>query len=156
MIAAMAENRVIGRDNQLPWHLPADLAHFKRLTLGHTLIMGRRTYESIGRPLPQRRSIVVSRNPTFTAPGVEVASSLDAALQLAAGDAEVFVIGGAELFRLAWPRAQRLYLTRVHAEVPGDTFLPELDAGWQLVDEELRPADEKNPYDLSFQTYQRP
>ncbi len=139
IIAAMAENGVIGRDGQLPWHLKADLQRFKRLTMGHTIIMGRKTWESIGRPLPGRRMVVVTRQNGYQAEGVQVAASLDDALALArlAGDEEAFIIGGAEIYRLALPLADRLYLTRVLAPVEGDTTFPEFDAShWRLVESE--------------------
>lgn len=155
LILAMADNRVIGRDNELPWHLPADLRRFKKLTVGHAIVMGRRTWESIGRPLPRRRSIVVSRDPSYRAPGAEVAGSLEEALDLAADDDEVFVIGGAAVFAAALPRADRLYLTRVHAEVPGDVRCPPLGGGWQLVEEERHEADERHVYPFTFQVYER-
>ncbi len=157
LVFAMAENRVIGRDGALPWRLPADFRHFKRLTTGHTLIMGRKTFESIGRPLPGRRSVVLSRRPGYRPEGVEVAGGLEAALALAAGEEEVFVIGGAALFAEALPRARRVYLTLVHGEVDGDVQAPPLDpAAWRLVEERRRPADERHPWDLSFRTYERP
>ena len=156
LILAMAENRVIGRDNDLPWRLPADLKRFKRLTLDHTIVMGRKTFESLPKLLPRRRSIVVSRNPSYRAEGAEVAGSLDEALALADGEAEVFVIGGAALFAEALPRASRLYLTRVHAEVDGDVRCPPLDEGsWQLVEEERHDADERHAYDFTFQVFER-
>lgn len=156
LILAMAENRVIGRGNDLPWHLPADLKRFKALTLDHAIVMGRRTFESIGRPLPRRRSIVISRDPAYAADGVEVAHSLDEALQLAAGDDEVFVIGGAAVFAAALPRADRLYLTRVHAEAEGDVTCPPLDDGsWKLLSEERHEADERHAYPFTFQVYER-
>jgi dihydrofolate reductase len=132
LVAALARNRVIGAGNRMPWHLPQDLRRFKRLTMGAPVIMGRKTYESIleqtGRPLPGRRNIVVTRQPGAQWDGCEVAGSLDAALAAAHTAPEVFVIGGAELYRLALPRADRLYLTLLDAEYPGDTLVPEFDA----------------------------
>lgn len=165
ILVAVAENRVIGRDGQLPWHLPADLKLFKRLTVGHTVIMGRKTHESIverlGKPLPKRRSLVLSRDPAYRPSGVEVATSLDQALELAAGEEEatpegaereVFVIGGAAVFAEALARADRLYLTRVHAEVDGDVLFPEIDAkAWRLISEERHEADKRHAYPFSFQ-----
>ncbi|GBD31738.1 Dihydrofolate reductase type 3 [bacterium HR33] len=152
----MAENRVIGRSNGLPWHLPADLRRFKELTMGHTVIMGRRTFESIGRLLPGRRLVVLTRNASYSHPGIEVAGSLDEALELAREDPEVFVAGGGEIFRLALPRLDRVYLTVVHAAVEGDTTFPELAAGeWRLVEDVRHSADERNPYDYSFRLYRR-
>lgn len=156
IIAARTERGVIGKDNALPWHLPADLKRFKTITTGHTIIMGRKTFESIGRPLPNRRSIVVSRARRFHAEGVDVVASLDRALDLAREEEEVFVIGGAELFREALPRADRLYLTVVHADVEGDTFFPAVTARhWTLLKSEHRAADGANSYDLSFEVYER-
>lgn len=124
IIVAMAENRVIGQNGQLPWDLPEDLQRFKRLTMGHTLVMGRRTFESIGKPLPGRRTIVVSRNPGYVAPGCDVVSSLDAALELAAPAEEVFICGGAEIYQQALPVAGRIYLTEVDSVIDGDTSFP--------------------------------
>ncbi len=156
LIVAMAENRVIGQDGDLPWHLPADLKRFKRLTVGHTLLMGRKTFESIGRPLPKRRSIVLSRNPDYQAPGAEVTTSLPRALELAAGDDEVFVIGGARVFEEALGAADRLHLTRVHAEVEGDVKLPEFDRGeWRLISEERHEADDRHAFPFTFEVYER-
>jgi dihydrofolate reductase len=132
LVAALARNRVIGAGNRLPWHLPEDLRRFKRLTMGAPVIMGRKTHESIGKALPGRRNIVVTRQPDARFAGCEVAGSLDAALALAGDVPEVFVIGGAELYRLALPRADRLYLTLIDADYDGDTFFPDFDpADWR-------------------------
>ncbi len=151
IIVAMAKNRVIGRDNQLPWHLPADLRHFKQTTMGHPIIMGRKTYESIGRPLPGRQNIVITRNPDFQAEGCLVVHSLQEALAAVPEAEEVFIIGGASLYREALPLADRIYLTLVDAEVEGDTFFPELDASeWQEVRRETFAPDEKNPFGYAF------
>jgi len=158
IIAAVAENGVVGRGGRLPWHLAADLRRFKQLTMGHTVIMGRKTWESIGRPLPGRQMVVVSRQDGYRAEGVDVASNLDAAIDVAttAGDDEAFVIGGAEIYRLALPHADRLYLTRVHAKIEGDTVFPEFDPGdWRLVESERRPADEANDFPICFERYER-
>lgn len=152
---AASDNDVIGRDNALPWHLPADLAQFKRLTLGKPILMGRRTFESIGRPLPGRRNLVMSRS-GFSAPGVETVRSVEEALQLVAGEPELANIGGAEVFRIALPRTDRVYLTRVHATVEGDTYLPPLPASeWREVAREERAADERNPWPMTFLTLDR-
>jgi dihydrofolate reductase len=133
LVAARARNGAIGRDNALPWHLPEDLQHFKATTLGHPIVMGRRTFESIGRPLPGRRTLVVSRDPAWAHPGCERAGSLDEAIDLCAGSPEVFVVGGAQLYAAAMPRADRLILTEVDIEVPGDAFFPTPDpARWRL------------------------
>lgn len=155
IIAAIADNGVIGRDNTLPWHLPDDLKWFKRHTLDHTVIMGRHTYESIGRPLPRRRFIVVSRNPAFAAHGVVAAPSLAAALA-AAGQDDIFIIGGAALFREALPLADRLYITRIHADVAGDVHFPDLDIEeWIMVSSEPHAADERHAYAFSFEILDR-
>lgn len=136
LIAAVAENGVIGRAGGLPWHLPEDLRHFRRVTTGHAIIMGRRTWESIGRPLPKRRNIVVSRRLAEAPPGVELARDLDEALRMARQtDREPIVIGGAALYAAALPRATRLYLTEVHRRVEGDTYFPAFDRGeWREVE----------------------
>ncbi|MGL5556181.1 MAG: type 3 dihydrofolate reductase [Aeromonas veronii] len=158
MIAAMAHDRVIGKDNQMPWHLPADLAHFKRVTFGKPVLMGRKTFESIGRPLPGRRNLVISRNPDYQAEGIEVVGSVEAALALLAGSSveELMVIGGGHLYAEMLPSADCLYLTRIDLAVEGDTRFPAFDDGqWQRVDCESHPADEKNPHPYSFETWQR-
>jgi len=156
LVAAMAENRVIGKGGSLPWHLPKDLQHFKRLTVDHTVIMGRKTFADLKHPLANRRNVVISRDPDFHPRGVTVVPSLEEALALAATEREVFVIGGGEIFRLALARADRLYLTVVHAEIPGDTFFPPLDqAAWALEEEERHAADDKHAYSISFRRYRR-
>lgn len=144
LIAARARNGVIGLDNRMLWHLPEDLAYFKRVTLGKPVVMGRKTFESIGRPLPGRLNIVVTRNPDWQAAGVQVAHSLDAALALAAAAApeEIMLIGGAELYRQALPQADVLYLTEIDAEFAGDAFFPEVDlARWRIDREEAGQRD---------------
>jgi dihydrofolate reductase len=152
----MAENRVIGRDNRLPWRLPADLAHFKRVTMGKPVIMGRRTYESIGRPLPGRHNIVVSRNLALTLCDCTVVGSPAAALAAAAGCAEALVIGGAALYRFFLPQCERIYLTLVHARPEGDTRFPAFEeTAWQELSREHHPADERNQYDYSFIVLER-
>ncbi|MGL6549449.1 type 3 dihydrofolate reductase [Aeromonas hydrophila] len=158
MIAAMAHDRVIGLDNQMPWHLPADLAHFKRVTLGKPVLMGRKTFESIGRPLPGRRNLVISRNPDYRADGVEVIDSVEAALALLTGSdvAELMVIGGGHLYGQLLPRADRLYLTRIDLAVEGDTRFPAFDEGdWLCIEREPHQPDEKNPHSYCFETWQR-
>jgi len=156
LLVAMSDDDVIGRDKALPWHLPRDLQWFKRLTTGHAIIMGRATYESIGRPLPNRRNIVLSQNPTFQPDGVEVVSTLDAALALVQEDPEVFVVGGAAIYGLALPRAQRMYLTRVHASIDGDVRFPEWRPDeWRLVWEEAHEADAGHAYPFTFQQLDR-
>lgn len=152
----MAENGVIGRANTLPWHLPNDLKRFKALTTGHAILMGRRTFESIGRVLPDRRSIVITRNPEFQAPGAELAHSLDEALAMTEGEDEVFVVGGAELYRAALPRAGRLYLTMVHATVEGDVRFPAwAPSNWRLVEFVRYGKDERHEFPYSFRRYDR-
>jgi dihydrofolate reductase len=158
LIVAAAENGVIGRNNELPWRLSADLQRFKALTMGHAIIMGRRTYESIGRPLPGRRTIIITRQAEYIAPGAEVVRGLEEALALAKSknESEAFVIGGAAIFSLAAPLAERLYLTRVHAEVPGDVHFPAVDpAAWRLLESQPHAADAKNEYAFTFQRYER-
>ncbi|WFO50619.1 type 3 dihydrofolate reductase [Aeromonas veronii] len=158
MIAAMAHDRVIGKDNQMPWHLPADLAHFKRVTLGKPVLMGRKTFESIGRPLPGRRNLVISRNPGYQAEGIEVVGSVEAALALLTGSSveELMVIGGGHLYAEMLPSADCLYLTQIDLAVEGDTRFPAFDDGqWQRIACESHPADEKNPHHYSFETWQR-
>jgi dihydrofolate reductase len=156
LVAAVAENGVIGRDGTLPWRLPADLRFFKRLTTGHAIIMGRRTWDEIRRPLPDRRNIVITRNPDADFPGAEPAPDLAAALALAAGDPEVFVIGGGEIFREALRMADRMYLTEVHAVVEGDTWFPAWDpTQWQVVAEDRHEADERHPYAFTIRQYAR-
>lgn len=151
LVVAHTENRVIGKDGGMPWHLPADLAHFKAVTMGKPMIMGRRTFDSIGKALPGRRSIVLTRDRAWSAPGVEVAHSIDDALARCAGEPEVAVIGGGDLFREMLPRATRIHQTVIDADLDGDTYFPELDPReWHEVRCESRPADERNPYALTF------
>lgn len=155
LVVAVAANSVIGKNNQLPWHLPADLKHFKQLTTGHAVFMGRKTYDSIGKPLPNRRNIVISRS-IKTLAGCEVAASLEAALQLCSNENEVFVIGGAEIFREALSMATRIELTRIHQEIDGDTFFTEPDPKiWEETAREDFSPDEKNLLSYSFITLKR-
>ncbi|MEE9561721.1 MAG: dihydrofolate reductase [Thermoanaerobaculia bacterium] len=158
IIVAVAENGVIGRDNDLPWYLPADLERFKQLTMGHHLLMGRKTFEAIGRALPGRTTVVISRGRPTLPEGVERAGSLEEALTLAAasGEDEAFVAGGAQIYHLALPRADRLYLTRIHAAIDGDTHFPELvESEWQLVSREDHEPEGKNDFAHSFLVYDR-
>lgn len=151
LIVALARNRVIGRDNQLPWRLSADLQHFKGLTMGKPIVMGRKTYESIGRPLPGRTNIVVTRDSSFSAAGCRVVHSIDEALVAAGGADEVMIMGGENLYSQLLPRADRLYLTEVQAEVSGDAWFPEFDqTQWQELERESHRADEKNEFDYDF------
>lgn len=150
LIVAMTKNRVIGYENKMPWHLPAELAYFKRITTGHPIIMGRKTFDSIGRPLPNRRNIVVSRNANFYSPGVDVSNSLENALARCANE-NPFVIGGASLYAEALALAQKLYITEIDADLIGDTFFPPIDNSvWAEESREARSSDEKNIYDLKF------
>jgi dihydrofolate reductase len=156
LIVAMTPDRVIGAENRLLWRLPAELQYFKKITWGKPILMGRKTHLSIGRALPGRRNIVISRNPDFEAAGCEVVSSLEAALALVEDDPEVMVIGGAQIYQQALPYAQRLYLTRVEHSFAGDAFFPELQKSeWQIISEEERPADAENPYAVSFMVLER-
>ena len=157
IIAALSSNNVIGRDNDLPWHQSADLKRLKTLTMGHHMIMGRRTYESVGRPLPGRTFVVITRDRSFAAEGVKIVHSLEDAIQVAVPDDEPFIAGGAQIFEQAIHRADRMYLTRIHAELEGDTYFPDFDdvTEWQLTDAEHFDADEKNDYPYSFLTYDR-
>jgi dihydrofolate reductase len=156
LIVAMARNRVIGANNRIPWRLPDEQQLFKRLTMGHHIVMGRKTYESIGRLLPGRKTVVVTRRPDYAATGAVVAHSLQEALGAAAGDDEVFVIGGAELFREALPLADRLHLTIVDAAPAGDTFMPEFDAsGWREVENHVHERDERHQHGYAYHLYER-
>ncbi len=156
LVAAVSENGVIGRGNGLPWRLPADLRRFRALTLGHTIVMGRRTFESIGRALDGRRTIVVSRRPDYRPDGVDVVPGLAEALRPEPGETERFVVGGGEIYREALPLADRLYLTIVHAEVEGDVVFPPLDPdGWEVVSEERHPADDLHPFPYTFRRLDR-
>ena len=157
LICAMAQNRVIGRDGRLPWHLPEDLKHFKRTTMGHPIIMGRKTWQSIARPLPGRRNIVISRNPSFSQEvpeEVQVVSSLQEALQLCETsdqDSEAFIIGGAKLYEAAFPLAKHFHLTKIHAEVEGDTVLTGFnESEWQEITRQDYAPDDNNPYPYSI------
>ena len=156
LIAAMAANRVIGKNNALPWHLPADLKRFKALTTGHPVLMGRKTHESIGKPLPGRRNLVLTRNQGYSAPGCELVHTLDAALAACAGAPEIFVIGGAELYRESLPRAQRLEFTEIHARFEGDATFPKFSlAEWREIRRETHAADAGVPFSYDFVSYAR-
>lgn len=162
LVVAVSENNVIGRDGDLPWHLSADLRRFKRVTMGHVMLMGRKTWESIGRPLPGRTSIVISRQADYETGFEEVlvASNLDDALALArrvgGSTSEAFVIGGARIYEMTFPCADRLLLTRVYAEVEGDVQFPAVDWDqWRLIEEETYAADEKNDFDHTYQVFER-
>jgi dihydrofolate reductase len=153
IIVAMSENRAIGLEGDLPWHLSPDLKRFKRLTMGHHLILGRRTFESLRVPLPGRRIIILTRRPNYQAEGCQTAASLDGALDLAAaaGEEEVFIGGGAEVYAQALPLADRIYLTLVHAQIKGDTFFPEIDwHAWQETWREHHPGGDGQPLAFTF------
>jgi dihydrofolate reductase len=157
IIVAVSQNNVIGRKGDLPWHLSTDLRRFKRITMGHHLIMGRRTFDSIGRPLPGRTSIVLSRQPALSLPnGVLQALDLDEALTLASDDDEVFVVGGGQIYQVALPFADRIYHTRVLADVEGDVYFSPWDSSqWRITSEERFDADEQNDHAHVFQIFQR-
>ena len=156
LIVAMAQNGVIGRDNTLPWRLPEDLKRFREFTLGKPVLMGRKTFESLGRALPGRINLVLTRDRGGSAESVTVVHSVEEALEQAAGCEELVAIGGAAIYRLVLPFARRLYLTHVHADVPGDTFFPEFDpTQWDDVEYRMQPADERHPYPLTFVTLER-
>jgi dihydrofolate reductase len=158
LIVAMDENGVIGREGALPWRLPADLRFFRNTTMGHHLVMGRKTWDSIGRALPGRTTVVVSRDRSLAIPGVHVARDLDEAIAKAdaAGDDEVFVVGGAQIYAAALPRADRVYLTRVHAEVPGDVVFSAFDpTAWREVAREDHAADDSHAHAFSICTLER-
>lgn len=156
IIAAIADNGVIGKDGHLPWRLPDDLRHFKSITMGKPILMGRRTWESLGRPLPGRENLVLSRHAIEAPPGVRVYSSLTDALAACAGIEEVLVIGGAAVYAEALPLAQRLYLTEVHASVPGDAFFPPWDrSAWREMERIAHPADAEHLYAFSFTQWAR-
>ena len=156
IVVAMAANRVIGRDNQLPWHLPADLKHFKQTTMGKPILMGRKTWESIGRPLPGRTNIVITRDENYDAPGCVVVHSIEAAMQAVEEQDEVMIIGGAEFYRQVLPRTDRIYLTRINEDFEGDTLFPELiSSEWQEAGRVDCDADDNNPHSYSFITLDR-
>jgi len=156
LLVAVTENGVIGRHNGMPWHLPDDLKHFKALTLAKPVLMGRKTFESIGRPLPGRTNLVLTRARDWSVPGVTVVCDLEAAIRAAGAAPELVVAGGAQVYALALPRATRIYLTRIHAVIEGDTRLPQINlAQWQETSRELHPADARHPYAMSFVTLER-
>ncbi|MCE7793047.1 type 3 dihydrofolate reductase [Salipaludibacillus sp. CUR1] len=156
MIAAFSEGRVIGKDGDMPWHLPADLRHFKKVTSGHPILMGRKTFESIGKPLPNRRNIVLTRDKTFSAEGVEAIHDLADIRSLMAEEEEFFVIGGATIYEKLISKADRLYITHIHASFEGDTFFPEINGDeWETVSSEKGTVDQKNPHPHTFLVYER-
>nr|AIA18731.1 Dihydrofolate reductase [uncultured bacterium] len=154
-IFAMDRNRAIGKDNGLPWHLPADLKFFRKVTMGNPILMGRKTYDSIGKPLPGRENVILTRNKTFTAEGCVVVHTVAEAIERYR-DQELFVIGGVEAFRLFLPHVSRMYITEIEHEFEADTFFTQLDlTGWELVSSEQGPQDEKNPYEYYFRVYEK-
>lgn len=157
IIAAMDGNRGLGFDNKLPWHLPDDLKRFKVLTKGHPIIMGRKTYESIGRILPERKNIIITRNAEYQASGCVVVGSIEEAIAEAhKDDNQIFIIGGSEIYKLGLPFADMLCLTFVDADIPADVFFPEFDsAKWNVTQEEFHSADEKHPYPFAFRVYEK-
>jgi dihydrofolate reductase len=155
LIVAVADNGVIGRDNALPWHLPEDLKRFKRLTMGKPIVMGRKTYESIGKPLPGRQNIVVTRDANYRREGIIVVHGVGEAIKAAADAPEIMIIGGADLFGLFLPRAGRVHLTRVHANVDGDVRWPPLDSTWAVVGSESHGADERHAHAMTFEVWEK-
>jgi dihydrofolate reductase len=158
LLVAAGENNVIGKNNKLPWHLPNDLSYFKNQTWAMSILMGRKTFESIGKPLPGRKNIVITRNNDWLHNGVDVVHSMEEAIAKAEnyGVKEIFIIGGAEIFETIFPKADRIYLTRIHHKFDGDVFFPQLiQEEWELVRERFCSADQKNAYDHSFQVWQR-
>jgi dihydrofolate reductase len=154
LVAAAGNNNVIGGNNKLLWKMPDDMKFFMNLTTGHTVIMGRKTYESFGRPLKNRRNIIVTRNENFTAEGCEVVHSLNEALALTTKDKEVFIIGGAEIYNQAMPVANKIYFTRIYGDFEGDSYFPYInDKEWVLTSVNEYPADAKNPYPFAFLEY---
>lgn len=150
MIAAMAQDRIIGKDNQMPWHLPADFAWFKRCTMGKPVVMGRKTYESIGRPLPGRTNIVISRDADLTIEGVTTVTSIEEAIQAANGAEELMIIGGGTIYEACLAQADKLYVTHIDAKVEGDTHFPQWGSEYQETYSENYSADEKNAYNMRF------
>ncbi len=156
IVVAIAENNAIGKDNQLLWYLPADLKHFKQITSGHTIIMGRKTYDSIGKPLPNRRNIVMTRKSGLEIPGVEVTNNMEEALALCTTEEEVFIIGGAEIYKSTMNMVDRIYLTKVHQNYDADAFFPEINFSlWSETDVEKHLPDEKNHVAYTFSTLLR-
>ena len=156
LIVAMTSNRIVGRSGKLPWHITEDLRRFNQLTTGHTIVMGRKTYESIGRALPGRNSIVITRQADFAPTGVQTVHDLEDALRLAADDDEIFVIGGAQIYELALPYAERLYVTLVNADIEGDTVFPEINWDeWELVEDSGVQSSRTAPFSYSCQVFQK-
>nr|WP_309100649.1 dihydrofolate reductase [Fredinandcohnia onubensis] len=157
LLVAMDKNQLIGKDNDLPWRLPADLAYFKRVTMGHPIIMGRKTYDSIGRPLPGRENIIVTRDTSYKAEGCKVIHSIEEIVKMnQQTDQELFVIGGAEIFKEILPHSDRLFITEINEEFEGDTYFPAFNkTEWKVISDEKGIKDEKNLYDYTFLVYER-
>lgn len=156
LIVAAAENNAIGKNNQMLWHLPDDFKYFKQHTLDHSVVMGRKTYESIGKPLPQRRNIILTRDLNWSAEDVDVANSLDEVLSYCRDEREIFVIGGAKIYQQVLPLAQKVLLTRVHTTLDGDAYFPKLpQTEWKKVSENKHPKDERHAYDFTFEVWER-
>lgn len=156
MIAAVDQHLGIGKENGIPWHLPADFAYFKHTTLGHPIVMGRKTFESIGKPLPGRANIVITRDPSWSHPGTTSFQSLEDAISFAQElDRTIFIIGGSQIYCRALTLCQRIYLTRVQGSFDCDTFFPSLDDSWDLTSQQKRSLDDNNPYDMLFEIYDK-
>lgn len=156
LVAAASENHALGKDNDLPWHLPDDFKRFKMLTAGHYIIMGRKTFESLPGKLPNRTHIIITRQKDYQPEGCIVVSSLDAALESIPENEDAFIIGGGEIFKMAMPIADKIELTRVHAHLHADAYFPEIDPSqWKLIFEEFHPKDEKHAFGFTFQTFER-
>jgi dihydrofolate reductase len=156
MVVAIAQNYAIGKDNELLWHLPKDLKHFKTITSGGTIIMGRKTFDSIGKPLPNRRNIVITRNTDLTIKGAEVVNSVEGALKIAEGDDVVYIVGGGEIYKMAMDVTDRIYLTTVHHDFEGDAYFPEIDYNiWKETASEHHQSDEKHQFSFTFSTLDR-
>ena len=155
IIVAVSENNVIGRKNDLPWHLPDDLQYFKDKTKGHPIIMGRKNFESIGRVLPGRQNIIITRQLNYAVDGCDVVGSLEEAIQAAQGAEDIFVIGGGEIYKQALPFVDRVYLTRVHADIEGDVYFPELGPEWKDLSAEHHEADERHAHAFTYYVYER-
>ena len=156
LILAIGKNNEIGFGNKLPWHLPDDLKRFKEITRGHTVIMGRKTYESIGRLLPERKNIIITRDKAYTIKGATIVSSIEEAIKECEKEDEAFVIGGGEICKLALPYAKKMYLTHVNTELPADSFFPEFNVKeWNIISEEFHPRDEKHNYEFTFKIYEK-
>lgn len=156
IIVAMDKNRVIGKDNKLPWRLPRELQYVKKTTMGHPIIMGRKNYESIGKPLPGRRNMILTRKNNYSAEGCEIVHSVEDVFKMCEGEDEIFIFGGEQIYRLFLPYTEKLYITRIHNEFEGDTFFPEIDWNeWKEVSSFQGITDEKNPYTYFFHVYER-